>query len=386
MRNKLGLGEICTTIALGILTGVCGSASAKPAPLGKPLPPEFQRIVCVGDSITDGDSYPLLIRQSLVEAGYQAPTMICAGVASDIAAQMHARLDRDVFPYHPTLVTFHAGANDAGHGVTAEMFRAELTAVAERMKQTGIPMILMTPAIRSPEKFEAVEPILLQYCQVVHDVAKQYDLKVAEAHQGMLDARAKGENPIETDTIHPNYRGHQIMARSILDAMGFADVPLPKELKPDMLPGVITDWMIRVKPPKNPALDETTVLTVKPDNTWTHYTLPDKDPLDNWWLNQERQRGFALALDKLVGKGSVYQGVTVIKSRKSRQVWFNTGSGLTELWVNGKALYDNPGMKVWTGWHAGKERIPYQLHRGDNTVVIESSNQFFLSMTDNNDW
>jgi hypothetical protein len=53
------------------------------------------------------------------------------------------------------------------------------------------------------------------------------------------------------------------------------------------------------------------------------------------------------------------------------------------VWVNGKQIYKN---EAWTGWHAGKQRIPVELTAGANTVVIETAANFFLSVTDNNTW
>ncbi len=54
------------------------------------------RIVFLGDSITDGHTYPLLIQQALREAGQPVPLAINAGIGGDTAEGMRARLDRDV--------------------------------------------------------------------------------------------------------------------------------------------------------------------------------------------------------------------------------------------------------------------------------------------------
>src|SRR6266550_5310454 len=68
-----------------------------------------ERIVFLGDSITDGDTYPQLVRQALAEAGKNVPICINAGIGGDTAAGMLKRLDRDVFSRKPTLVTLSAG-------------------------------------------------------------------------------------------------------------------------------------------------------------------------------------------------------------------------------------------------------------------------------------
>lgn len=47
-----------------------------------------QRIVFIGDSITDGHTYPLLVRQALAEAHKPVPVCINAGISGDTAAGM----------------------------------------------------------------------------------------------------------------------------------------------------------------------------------------------------------------------------------------------------------------------------------------------------------
>src|SRR5947209_2823193 len=92
-------------------------------------PPE--RIVFVGDSITDGHTYPQLIRQALLDAKLSVPVSINAAVAGDTAKGMRKRLERDILVHRATLVTLSAGINDALHGVKPEDYEADVTAIAE---------------------------------------------------------------------------------------------------------------------------------------------------------------------------------------------------------------------------------------------------------------
>ena len=126
-----------------------------------------------------------------------------------------------------------------------------------------------------------------------------------------------------------------------------------------------------------------TVAALKPDAGWKTLTLPEKGPAGHWWAEQERRRGFAQALDKLAGPGKGYQAVATLQADKSRKVFFNTGAQLQTIWLNGQRIYHN---ESWTGWHAGKERVPAQLRAGRNVIVIEMGPAFFLGVTDDNDW
>src|SRR5438874_13349439 len=88
-------------------------------PTTRLAPAVYRRTAFLGDSITDGNSYPQLVRRALLEAGLPDLVAINAGIGGNTAQQMSERLDRDVLAHRPTLVTLHAGANDAHHGVAA---------------------------------------------------------------------------------------------------------------------------------------------------------------------------------------------------------------------------------------------------------------------------
>src|SRR5262249_26073993 len=89
-----------------------------------------QRIVFAGDSSTDGNTYLLLIRQALAEAGRAVPGCINAGVSTDSMRGIRQRLERDVFVHRPTLVVVSAGTHDAIHKVPAADYEADVRAIA----------------------------------------------------------------------------------------------------------------------------------------------------------------------------------------------------------------------------------------------------------------
>lgn len=340
-----------------------------------------ERIVFVGDSITDGHTYPQLVRQALQEAGLPVPTVINAAAGGDTAKAMLARLDRDALALRPTLVMLHAGANDVARGVTSQEFEADITAIAERLRQEKLPAIILTTCITGPANIGR-EPMLANYDDILRKVARQYGFGIAEVTERMKEARAAGQQLIEADGTHPNYAGQHVIARAVLDALGRQDVPLPSAIRANLMEGVITSWLIRVAP-TNEALDEKSAPLLQPDNSWTAYTLPETLPEAAGWLVDHRDRGFALSLDKLVGPGHAYQGVAHLDIAAPRTVYFNTGAGLQTVWLDGTRIYKTVS---WHGFHAGRDRIPVDIAAGHHTIAIETSSQFFLSVTDNNDW
>ena len=389
---------------LAVTAAIAGSVlAASGAP--QDVPQDGDVIVTLGDSITDGCTYPQIIMQALKEAGKPVPTMVCAGVASDTAVLMLARLAKTVLVFKPKTVTFSAGTNDSLRDVKPEDYEKALREIVRQAKAEGAAMILLTPCVISPArhgdeaarkasaaKAEAAEKVGAQYTDVIRKVAAEEGFAVAENNALMRKARAEGKEVMSEDGIHPNYLGQSLMARAILDAMGHKDVPLPAEFQPPLFPGVLPEWKMRLAPlgdDKKPmALTEQNIATLVPDAAWKTYTLPDAVP-DNKpsaedWLEQERRNGFAMQIEKLVGKGPV-QAVATIDAKETRQVFLNTGIGVSTLWLNGKKIHEQGS--AWTGFHAGKERIPVELKKGTNTIVCEiSGQQFFLSVTDKLIW
>lgn len=342
-----------------------------------------ERIVFIGDSITDGHTCPLLVRQALANAKKPVPTCINAGVASDTAALVRKRLERDVLVHKPTLATLSIGVNDVFRKVKPEDYEADVRAIVERLQSDKVPVVILTTTVLGPKHAEA-EKQLDELNAILRKLAEKHGCRVAEVNKLSQEARKNGETLLEPDEVHLSFAGYRVMARAVLDALGNKDVPVPREVKLEPIPGILRQWHMRPTGDKEPPLDEKGVAALKPDDAWKEYRLPESEPQKQWWYEHERQRGFGLSLDRLVGKGKGFVGVAMLEADKPSDVFFNTGAQLQTVWLNGKRIYKNEG---WTGWHAGKERVPARLEAGKNTIVIEvAGNAFFLSVTDTNDW
>jgi acyl-CoA thioesterase-1 len=342
-----------------------------------------ERIVFLGDSITDGNSYPLLVRQALVEADKPAPVCIDAGIGGDTAAGMLKRLDRDVLSHRPTLVTLSAGINDALHGVAAADYERDVTAIAEWASKSKLRLLIINTTILG-EKYADADKRLDRYNEILHDLAQTYKCPLADVNHLMHDARAGGRDVLEDDQVHPNYEGQRLIARAVLDALGDNDLPVPTRMKVELMPGVIRTWTLQPVADHAKPLDEASVAALKPGDGWTEYKLPEPGPAGHWWRDQERQRGFALALEETLGKAKSYRGIATVESKTHRFAYLNPGAALETIWVNGHRVYEHG--PAYTGWHAGRERVRFELQAGTNSVVIESGQNFFLSITDDNQW
>lgn len=256
--------------ALAVALAGCQSPAPQqraesPAPTPPGLPPlAAQRIVCLGDSITDGHTYALLVQQALREAGRPVPVMIGAGAGGDNAAGMLARLDRDVLAYQPDLVALGTGIND--QRLTPAEYETALRALYDRLRAARVPVLVLTLTVLAPRHAAAV-PQLAAFDAVLRRLAREYGYRLADVQTLQARAAAAGVGLHEPDGVHLNLAGYQVLARAVLDALGHADVAVPEQFRPPLLPGLITDWRLRPAPDQTP-LTAATLATLAPSRAW----------------------------------------------------------------------------------------------------------------------
>lgn len=341
-----------------------------------------QRIAFLGDSITDGFTYPLLLRQALAEAGKSLPVLINAGIGGDTAAGMRKRLDRDVLAYRPDLVCLSVGVNDVLRNVTQKDYDTDVGAILDHLKAAKVDVLVLTTSVLGPKNATA-DARLGGFNAALHRQAAERGFRVAEVYAAMDAARKAGTEVLEADQVHLNFAGYRVFTRAVMDALGYKGVAVPARLDVKMLPGVVTSWRIKPVEGAKP-LDAAAVAAFQPDATWKQLTLPEPHKQDSWWGEQVRRQGYAMAVSKVAGKSQRYVAVATITSPKARQVYVNTGAGTEEVWLNGQRIYQ--ATPDWAGFHAGRNRVPAALKAGENRIVILTGEQFFLSVTDGMDW
>ncbi|HWE02410.1 MAG TPA: GDSL-type esterase/lipase family protein [Tepidisphaeraceae bacterium] len=351
------------------------------------IPPTvYHRTVFLGDSITDGNTYPQLVRDALADAGLPKMVAINAGIGGDTAAGMRGRLERDVLAFHPMLVTLSAGANDALRHVSSGSYEKDIRAIADRLKAEHVPLILLTPNILGPKQQAKGQKNLDAYEAILRQVAADYGLRVAEVNRRQKEALAGGIGQLAPDDLHPNWAGQTMIARAVLDSMGYGEVKVPQRIAGRLLPGVIGEWKVKRLDEANPDFTEAFVADVKPEASWMTLKLPDPIPIpdmasDNRWLDDYRVMGAAVALRQRPA-GS-YVGMAIVRSEKQTAVQFHTGATLDQVWLNGKRIYKNDWKH---GYHIGRESVTAELKQGENAIVIKTGPVFFLSITDGAMW
>jgi acyl-CoA thioesterase-1 len=109
------------------------------------------KIVALGSSSTWGagassraNSYPARLEKELRNVWPKNDVrVINAGVSGQLAKHMLARLDKDVGQAKPQLVIWQTGVNDAIKNVPIEIFKQQLRAGIERIRELGADVVLV---------------------------------------------------------------------------------------------------------------------------------------------------------------------------------------------------------------------------------------------------
>ncbi len=360
------------SLILLLLVVACSAAAA---PATKPA----QRIACLGDSITDGFTYPLLVQQALREAKQPVPLMINAGYGGDGVAAMRQRLDRDVFAYHPDLVIVSAGINDLG--LPDGKYEAGLNALLDDLAKQKVGVLVLTLSTLSP-RHKQIFPRCEAYNEILRKAASAHNMKVGEVALSMGKAMAAGEVLNEPDGSHLSFAGYRAFVRGVLDGLGHPDVVVPEHAKLTAPGGLVHDWKILRQSDDKPLTAEA-VAALKIDDSWKPLTLPSTEAQASWFWEQEQQLGMALNLDKLAGDGNRFVGVATFKADADRDVVINVGCDLHTIWLNGERIYQSGSGAAF---HIGRDHIPAQLKAGSNSIVIESGKMFHLTIDDIATW
>ncbi len=182
-------------------------ANAEVPPLGK----NENRVVFMGDSITDG--------WKLAEY-FPGQPYINRGISGQTTPQMLIRFRPDVIELKPKVVVILAGTNDiAGNTgpMTMDMIEDNYASMAELAKANGIKVVFASvlpvhdygrmkmSERRSPEEILKLNEWLKNYCKVNRHIYLDYFSRVVD-EKGMLKAE------LANDGLHPNAEGYKVMA------------------------------------------------------------------------------------------------------------------------------------------------------------------------------
>lgn len=170
-------------------------------------------IIAFGDSITKGfgigeeNAYPVIVSR---EIGFPIRN---AGLEGDGSASAFSRLEEDVFTHDPWIVIVFLGGNDFLKRTPGSVVRENLSKIIVAIQERGAIVVLV-----------GIETVVIEsYSKIYKDLSEQHHTAyVPDVLRGII-----GHNELMVDTVHPNEKGHEIIAERILKVLK----PLIEETK-----------------------------------------------------------------------------------------------------------------------------------------------------------
>ena len=191
-----------------------------------PPAPGEERVVFMGDSITDGWG-----RGNNGSTFFPGKPYVNRGISGQVTAQMLLRFYPDVIALKPKAVLILAGTNDIGGNigpVPLETIENNLVAMSDMARANGIKVILasLTPVCdyhqpqteaRPPATINALNRWIKDYSEKSHFVYLDY-------FSATVDDKGFFKAEITNDGLHPNAAGYKIMGplaeKAIAEALG----------------------------------------------------------------------------------------------------------------------------------------------------------------------
>lgn len=229
------------TIFRYILTGLAVFVLSISAFAADLLLKKDARVAVVGDSITEQKLYSLYIELYLTACQPQLNARVCQfGWGGEQAEGFARRMDNDLMPFEPTLVTTCYGMNDGWYrpfeARTGEHYEQYMRQIVSKLKEKGVTVIVGGPGVADTYWFHRGQPFtgtaynqtLGELDKIARKVADENGMPHADVYSSMLWAMEKGKAALGEeyavagrDGVHPGRNGHLVMAYAFLKAMGF---------------------------------------------------------------------------------------------------------------------------------------------------------------------
>jgi lysophospholipase L1-like esterase len=172
-----------------------------------------QRVVFMGDSITDGWG------RSQGSRFFPGKPYVNRGISGQTTPQMLIRFRPDVIALQPKAVVMLAGTNDIAGNTgpeTLDQIEGNLESMAQLAKANGIKVVIASvmpvsdyikpqTANHPPEKILALNAWIKDYCVRNGCVYLDY-------YSAMVDSKGMLKQELTNDGLHPNKAGYEAMA------------------------------------------------------------------------------------------------------------------------------------------------------------------------------
>ncbi len=227
-------------LAAVVALGVSASAGAEDFALR-----DGDTVVFLGDSITAARTYGRIVEQyALLRFPERKILFYNAGRGGDTAAGGLARMDRDVLPLKPTVLTVAYGVNDIGWGTRADAEHKQayldgVRGIVEKARTAGCRVYVCSAAVTRSDPDKEDRGFLQTMCDEGMALARELgehsidvQRSMREVQRRMIKANAaedakradgskKDEHTLHVaDGVHLNDEGQLAMAFAILKGLG----------------------------------------------------------------------------------------------------------------------------------------------------------------------
>lgn len=184
--------------------------------LGSPVFAESKVLVIIGDSLTEGygvakdASYPSVL-QGLITNTKKDWKVIGAGVSGATSASGPSRVKWQL-KSKPTMIVIALGANDALRGLKIEETEKNLSESIELAQKAGVKVALAS--LLAPPNYG--KKFTDDFAAIFPKLKKKYSIILIPF---LLEGVAGHSKLNIADGIHPNERGHQIIAKTVFKAL-----------------------------------------------------------------------------------------------------------------------------------------------------------------------
>jgi lysophospholipase L1-like esterase len=204
---------------------LCALAAAAIEPIPAFGPNE--RVLFQGDSITDGNRGRSVDPNHILGHGYafiiaarhgaafpeRKLDFFNRGVSGNTVLDLEKRWPKDTLALKPDLLSVMIGVNDQSRNVALEAYEATYDKLLTdaRAQNPKLKLVLLEPFVRHPGK-PVPEGIVARQA-IVAKLAQKHGAALVKLQKLFDDAAAKTADDYWVwDTVHPTYRGHQLLA------------------------------------------------------------------------------------------------------------------------------------------------------------------------------
>lgn len=233
-----------------VLTAVVSVAGASPIEETRPQAlKDVSRIVCLGDSITQGGEgpggYVWLVRHYLKALypganGQGEIEVINSGISGHKSNDMLARYQRDVIDHKPDLVTISVGVNDVWHGfmdnhplgdgpraIPIDQYRANVEQMVSAAEAAKAHVLILSTTVIHEDLDSPENQKLVPYNAALKEIARKHHalfVDYQKPFKDMITAYRKETGArdllLTVDGVHMNGLGNKVMAYTLLQGLG----------------------------------------------------------------------------------------------------------------------------------------------------------------------